>query len=71
MNSLFSCVKLSLDALSDPDLVFESIIRSGGEDEVSLTLTKDCVSDLDKVTGFAKGTHTVPRWQALHLSVQN
>lgn len=67
----FSCVKLSLDALSDPELVFESIIRSGGEDEVSLTLTNDCVSDLDKVTGFAKGTHTVPRWQALHLSVQN
>lgn len=67
----FSCVKLSLDALSDPELVFESIIRSGGEDEVSLTLAKDCVSDLDKVTGFAKGTHTVPRWQALHLSVQN
>ena len=66
-----SCVKLSLDALSDPQLVFESLIKSGGEDEVSVTLTEDCVSDFDVVTGFTKGVHTVPRWQALHLSVQN
>jgi len=58
---------LEFEDLNDPDVIFDKIKEAGGLDPVEITLTKPAVEDLDRVHEWPVGTHTVPRWLALHL----
>lgn len=59
--------RLLLSDLSDPDELFEKIKAAGGLDMVTITLTEPKQENSDVVKEWPAGTHTVPRWLAIHL----
>jgi len=60
-------VRIPLEALDDPDVIFQAVKQAGGLDPVEITLDEPKVEDFDRVHEWPAGTHTVPRWLALHL----
>ena len=65
------CVPLELSDLSDPQAIFEKLKVAGGTDEVELVLKEPALENFERMHRWEAGTYTVPRWLALHLSVQN
>ena len=65
------CSTLELSDLSNPEIIFEKLKAAGGLDEVTLTLTEPALENFERVHRWEAGTYTVPRWLAIHLSVQN
>ena len=59
--------RLLLSDLSDPDELFEKIKAAGGLDMVTITLTEPKQENSDVVKEWPAGTHTGPRWLAIHL----
>lgn len=59
--------RLLLSDLSDPDEIFEKIKAAGGLDTVRITLTEPKQENSDVIKEWPAGTHTVPRWLAIHL----
>jgi predicted DNA primase small subunit len=65
------CLPLELSDLSDPQTIFEKLKVAGGTDEVELVLKEPALENFERMHRWEAGTYTVPRWLALHLSVQN
>lgn len=66
-SSGFVSTRLDLDDINDPEVIFTKIKQAGGLDLVEITLDEPKVEDFDRVHEWPAGTHTVPRWLALHL----
>jgi predicted DNA primase small subunit len=65
------CLPLELSDLSNPEIIFEKLKVAGGLDEVTLALTEPALENFERIHRWEAGTYQVPRWLALHLSVQN
>ena len=59
--------RLEPSDIDDPDVIFQKIKIAGGLDEVEITLEEDTLEDFTNKKLWTAGTHTVPRWLALHL----
>ena len=68
----FASVRVLLEDLSNPDMIFQKVKSSGGTDQVLVTLTEAKEENSDHIKIWEPGTHEIPRWLALHLlSVDN
>ena len=63
----FASVRLEPSDIDEPNVIFEKIKSAGGVDEVEIVLEKATLEDFTNKKLWTAGTHTVPRWLALHL----
>lgn len=63
----FASVRVNIEDLENPDLVFDKIKQVGGTDLVTIYLDSPKAENSDVSKTWDVGTHTVPRWLALHL----
>jgi len=63
----FVATRLDIEDAYNPDAIFEKVKAAGGLDPVTITLDKEATEDFDQVKVWSAGSHTVPRWLALHL----
>ena len=68
----FASVRVLLEDLSNPDVIFQKVKSTGGTDQVLVTLTEAKEENSDHMKIWEPGTYEIPRWLALHLlSVDN
>ena len=65
------CTPVDIEDLEYPERIFGTLKEAGGLDEVEITLSRPCVENFEQLQKWLPGTYKVPRWLALHLSVQN
>lgn len=63
----FASVRVNIEDLENPDLVFDKIKQVGGTDLVTITIDSPKAENSDTMRIWEAGSHTVPRWLALHL----